>query len=318
MDILIIDDEKEVCSVISDFLKPLGYNPLSAYSADTALNIIRKKKPALVLCDIKMPGVDGIEFLKAIRAYDANLPIVMMSGAGTHERVIKTLEVGASDFIAKPFNFENLKNTVRRLAGSVTREKASLSPIEKILKQSCLDILTALASTLDAKDSYTRGHSERVRQYAVRIAEGMEVAPEEVEVIEFAAMLHDIGKIAVNDIILQKPEKLNKEEWDVVKKHPIVGSDILERLTLLHSEQPIVRHHHERFDGRGYPDGLKKEEIPLGARILAVADSFDAMTSRRPYRNAFTIEQAQQELVKNKKSQFDPKIVDVFLKGYKI
>lgn len=319
LEILVIDDEKEVCSVIGDFLRSLGYSPVSANSADEAMNFLNKKKPALILCDVKMPKIDGIEFLQQVRAKFEQLPIVMMSGAGTHERVIKALEVGASDFIAKPFNFDNLKNIIRRLIGTAERdkEKTILSPVEKILRQSCLDILTALATTLEAKDPYTHGHSERVTQYAVKIAKSLGLSGDVIEVIEYAAMLHDIGKIAVSDIILQKPDKLTLQEWGEIKKHPVVGSDILGKLALLRSEQPIVLHHHERYDGNGYPEGLKREKIPIGARILAVADSFDAMTANRPYRNALTIEQAQKELMSCKGSQFDPQIVQVFLKGYK-
>lgn len=318
-DILIIDDEKEICAVAGDFLKAIGYNPISVYSAETAIELIKKKIPTLILCDIKMPGVDGIEFLQQLRALDANLPIIMMSGAGTHERVIKCLEVGASDFIAKPFNFDNLKNTIRRLIGATEKEVKvnGLSPVEKILKHSCLDMLTALAAAQDAKDPYMRGHSERIKQYAVKIAQALKLPNEEIEVLEYAAILHDIGKIAVSDVILQKPGRLTAEEMTEVRKHPLVGSEILGQLTLLRSEQPAVRYHHERFDGKGYPDGLKKEHIPLGARILCVADSFDAMTSKRPYRDSLTIEQAQKELDRCKGTQFDPAIVEAF-KGYKI
>jgi len=183
---------------------------------------------------------------------------------------------------------------------------------EKILEAN-INTVKSLVSTLEAKDPYTKGHCERVTNYAIKIAEAMNLDEGYISVLRNAASIHDIGKLGISDDILHKPGKLDDNQWDIIKRHPSDGVNIVSTLDFLDKEKEIILHHHERFDGRGYPDGLKEEEIPLGAKILAVADSFDAMNSTRPYRSALSNQEIIKELEKGKGQQFDPEIADVFL-----
>lgn len=182
------------------------------------------------------------------------------------------------------------------------------------LRRDYLDSIKALASALEAKDAYTRGHSEMVMEYSMAIAEELGLPEREKKNIHYASLLHDIGKIGISTDILQKPDKLTPEEWDIVMTHPKLGADIVERIGILHDLAPLILYHHEKYDGKGYPSGLKDVEIPIGARILAVADAFQAMTSHRPYRAAMSRDEAKAELKRFSGTQFDPRIVKVFLK----
>jgi len=182
------------------------------------------------------------------------------------------------------------------------------------LQDAFVGTIRSLAETIDAKDPYTRGHSERVSLYSEAIARGLELTGEELQTIRYAGYLHDVGKIGIPDAILTKPGKLTLEEFKIIKKHPVLSERILKPVGFPFPVQPIVRHHHERYDGKGYPDGLAGEEIPLGARILFVADAYEAMTSDRPYRKALSVERAMQELANNKGTQFDPRVVDAFIR----
>jgi len=181
------------------------------------------------------------------------------------------------------------------------------------IQDSYFEITKALAQAIEAKDPYTHGHSARVVEYTVLIAQKLDLQEEENELLKYAAMLHDIGKIGVRGIVLNNPKGLTGEEYDEIKKHPLIGEGIIKPIELLQPIKPLIRHHHERYNGKGYPDGLSGENIPLGARIIAVADAYDAMKSDRPYRKALTEEVAIRELKEESGTQFDPKIVEVFL-----
>ncbi len=319
--ILVIDDEESVCKFVSILLGKEGYNVKIATIADDALELVKESEVDCILLDIIMPQIDGIDLLKKIKDIKSEIPVIMMSAIGTHDRVIKAFEKGAVDFIAKPFNIPQVKEVIRdalaKRATPLTFGDGVSSITEKVLKQSYIDLLATMTKILEMKDHYTKGHSERVKEYSIWIGQRLGLKDDELEIIEYSAMLHDIGKIAVSDVILLKPGKLNDEEWAVVKRHPTISSDILSSLKLLHAELPVVRHHHERFDGKGYPDGLKGENIPLYARILALADAYDAMTSARPYRNAPSKEDAIREIEKGRGTQFDPKLADIFLEVIK-
>lgn len=200
-----------------------------------------------------------------------------------------------------------------RLKGRLREQSRQMKRLCNNLQKTYLNTITALASAIDAKDGYTNGHSDRLSRYAVIIATALRLGESRVKVIEYAAKLHDIGKIATPDYILNKPGKLTEDEWGEMKAHSLRGAAIIEPLEFLKEVVPVVRHHHERYDGKGYPGRLKGKRIMLEARILAVADAFEAMTTNRPYQKARSIERAKEELEKNKNSQFDPKVVDVFL-----
>jgi putative nucleotidyltransferase with HDIG domain len=181
------------------------------------------------------------------------------------------------------------------------------------LKQANINTITSLVLSEETKDPYTHGHSERVKEYSVKIAERLGLPRADIEILERACLLHDLGKIGISDLILHKKEKLNHEEWEQIKKHPEKGTSILEPLEFLPQERLIILHHHEHYDGSGYPSGLKKGEIPLGARILAVADAYDAMNSKRPYRDSLPKERIIEEISQSSGSQFDPKVANVML-----
>jgi HD-GYP domain-containing protein (c-di-GMP phosphodiesterase class II) len=181
------------------------------------------------------------------------------------------------------------------------------------MQRDYFNTIRALSQALEAKDEYTRGHTDRVTQYSLKIGEALEISPEEMKQLEYAAVLHDIGKMGIEEQILGKPGKLTEEEYDIVKEHPGTGEKIVASLEFLGIAKSAIRHHHERYDGKGYPDGLKGEDIPLGARIIAVADTFDAMTSNRPYRPAFPVKEATEELKKVKGTQLDPEVAEAFL-----
>jgi len=205
------------------------------------------------------------------------------------------------------------KDEIQELAVAFNKMTAGLRETQAKLERYYLNTIQSLAKALEAKDSYTRGHSERVTRYAVGIAQRLGFSEEEIKLLEDICILHDIGKIGVPEKILSKPSPLSEEEWKVIKMHPIIGEDILKQIEFLKPGLSIVRDHHERPDGKGYPSGLKKDEIPLMASIVAVADAFDAMVSDRPYRKAFTKEEAVRIIKENKNIQFDSRVVDIFI-----
>jgi HD-GYP domain-containing protein (c-di-GMP phosphodiesterase class II) len=207
----------------------------------------------------------------------------------------------------------NLLEAIADQAGVIIERAYNYRELQRLY----MNTISALTEAIDARDHYTKSHSEHVTEFALAIAEEMDLDEHTKRIIEDAARLHDIGKIGIHDYILLKPGRLTPEEWEEIKLHSLTGERILEPLTFLNGTISIIRSHHERYDGKGYPDGLKGEEIPLGARILAVADSYDAMTSERPYRKALSKEEAKKELIDNKGKQFDPEVVDAFLRYFK-
>lgn len=314
--ILVVDDELGVRDSCRLVLKD-EYNVLTATNGQECLKIVEDQSPSAVLLDIRMPDIDGIEVLKQIREMKPHLPVVILTGVGTHRTAIEAIKLGAADFIVKPVSASHLKKAIEDVLTKTKKEllvKDTSVSVEDTLKKHYLDTLKSLSKVIESRDPYTKRHSEQVAKYAIEIAKELGSSDEEIEIMEQAALLHDIGKIGVKDSILHKPDKLNSEEWKEVKKHPEIGEEILQPFKLLHIEQAMIRYHHERFDGTGYPDGLKGEETPIYARILAVADSYDAMVSLRPYRRAFTSQEVKEELEKCKSNQFDPRIVDAFLR----
>jgi len=217
----------------------------------------------------------------------------------------------------KPFYTKDNLKFILALANSASLAIKN-SYLYKNLRQSFLDTITAFTKLIEAKDKYTSGHSQRVTEYSLLIAKKLNLSKEEMEMIKFCGLIHDIGKIGINESILQKPSKLTKNEYAEVKTHPVIGENVVKHVRFLKKGLPIIRHHHERYDGKGYPDGLKGEKIPLLARIIAVADAFDAMTSDRPYRKAFSPQEAIEKLKENAGTQFDPQIVKIFIDALNI
>ena len=208
----------------------------------------------------------------------------------------------------------NTSKTLLKQNESLQQQNEMLEKANEMIDKSYKNTIKAISGAVDARDPYTSGHSSRVTKISLEMGKELFIGDEELKVLEYATLFHDIGKIGISDSILNKPEKLTQAEYDLMKKHPLIGIQILQGIEFLEESLPIIKHHHERVDGKGYPEGLKDKEIPLGARILAIADTFDAMTTDRPYRKGVSEKDAIEEILRNKGSQFDSELVDVFLK----
>jgi putative two-component system response regulator len=310
--ILIVEDNLILRDGLRDMLSYDGYQVLCASNGKEALEEMNTITPDLILSDISMPEMDGYEFLRAVRAKPewVTIPFLILTARGEKEDILIGKNLGAEDYLIKPLTREELLTAVR----------ARLSRAQEIkvvqLHQAYEASLTALANAIDVRDPYTRGHVERVTAYAQEIARKLGCPDRVLEQIRFGSILHDIGKIIIQDEMLLKPTPLTAEEWRYMKRHPITGAEMIKDIPYLAPAAPIIRHHHERWDGSGYPDQLKGEEIPLGARIVAVADSFDAMTIDRPYRRGRSLEESYQEILLCSGNHFDPFVVEAFLRAW--
>lgn len=329
--ILIADDEADIRELLGDFLESEGYECILAVNAFEALEKYKVHNDIdLVMSDIRMPGKTGLELLSDIKEIDDDVMVIMISAVKDIESAISAMSKGAYDYVAKPFKLTEVvliakkaiekrklilqnKEYQRSLERMVAERTIELQNALEALDKTYIFTLRALVTALDTRDEETQGHSMRVVKYTLKLAELMNWGDKErLKNLEYGALLHDIGKIGIPDAILKKPGKLTKDEWDVMKTHPEVGYKILHKIEFLEEPSQIVLHHHERFDGSGYPTGLKGHDIPIGSRIFAVADTVDAMTSERPYRAALSFEDASGELLKYSGIQFDPVVVDVF------
>jgi putative two-component system response regulator len=306
--ILVIDDEDVIRMLVVEILESAGYEVTSAESAEVALGLLEDAEFDLVVSDVIMPGLSGLELLEAVRAQRASLPVILVTGAGTYDTLSQALTRGAAGLVTKPFAHSDLQSAVAHALDRATRSRDDLR--ERLLAPT---LASALANAIEARDEYLHGHCERLAALAVRVAELLGLPADEVETVRLGAILHDVGKIGIPDRVLLKPSALNEEERRIVETHPEIGDKLLEPLDLLAGARPIVRHHHERWDGTGYPDGLATSAIPLGARIVAVADSVEVMSSRQLYRQPCAPEQIVEELRAWRGKQWDPEIVDLVL-----
>ena len=329
--ILIVDDEVATCEVLAQRLSKEGYSCVLAHNGKEALHHFYKEHFSLMISDIKMPEMDGLELLKKVKTLGPQMMVIMMTGYAEVDTVVKALHFGAYDFILKPFDLDLVVFSVKKaldkkrleevvadydqhLEELVEDRTADLRRAYGMLKKSHLDSVKMLVEAIDAKDAYTRGHSDRVRKWSVALAEKLGFSEKRLESLEFGALLHDIGMIGIKDEVLQKQGSLNSMEYEHIQEHPLIGVKIVEGGSSFKDEIPMIRHHHERFDGSGYPDGLVGENIPLEARIISIADAFDAMSSLRPYRREMSQEDALVEMEKGKGKQFDPHILEIFIK----
>ena len=284
--ILIVDDNPTVVELLRSHLKPFPYEVDTAHDGEEALEKVRRNPPDLILLDLMMPRISGFEICQRIKSDKLTqfIPIIVITALTEQEDKLKAIELGADDFLVKPINRLELTTRIK----SLLRMKLMHDDLD-----TSESILFSLAAALESKDFYTRGHSDRVSHLAVDIAAKMGLTERQVESLRRGGLLHDIGKIGVKESILLKPGKLTDEEMAHIRTHTSRGYEICEPLKSLEPCLPIIRSHHERIDGQGYPDGLAGDEIPIEARITAVADSFDAMTTDRPYRSGMTLEEAR-------------------------
>ena len=327
--ILVVDDEEAIREVVTTLLGAVGYDCSAAANALHALESLARNGHDLVLSDVVMPEMDGLKLLERIRQKYEDVPVIMITAVHDISTALDALRKGAYDYILKPFEKEQLylsvqralehrrlvlenQNYQRNLEQLVQERTRQLSMALRELEKSYDYTLEALGGALDLKDSETEGHCQRVTAFTIAMAKAMDIKAEELRVLARAAFLHDIGKMGIPDEILRKPTHLTAEEINIVRKHCDIGYRILERIPFLKEAAEIVRSHQERFDGTGYPRGLKSEAIPLGARIFAVADTLDAMISDRPYRKALSLEAAKAEIRRCAGTQFDPRVVEVF------
>jgi len=323
--ILIVDDEETVRRLLHQKLSGEGYHCAEASSADQAVDKLRSNAVELVILDIKMPGKSGVELLPEIKANYPDTAVIMATAITDTHIAIQCMKEGAYDYLTKPFSLDEVLLSVDRALEKRRLElenrdyqqhmEQRVEAQARKIRASFLSAITALAYALEAKDKYTSGHSQRVAETSVAIATELGMPQDSIEKIRLAGLIHDIGKIGVRESVLNKPGHLTDEEFQHVKYHCEAGEHILTPIVEDEEILRVVRHHHERYDGTGYPDGLKYEQIPLGARILAVADSYDAMTSERPYRKAMSDEAACAEIKRGKRTQFDPEVADAFIRS---
>ena len=307
--ILVIDDNAVAREVMRDMLESSGYEVVSASSATEALTLFVDDRIALVLTDIVMPDMSGLELLEAMRLHRPNLPIVLVTGANTRDNLTEALRRGADGLVAKPFTREELDETLAKALDRAGRSERDLR--ERLLAPT---LTSALANAIEAREEGMRGHCERLTVLAMRLGLAFGLGEEEIETIRLGALLHDIGKIGIPDSVLLKADALSEEETHLMRTHTVIGDNLLEPIELLAAVRPIVRHHHERWDGLGYPDALAGEAIPFGARIMAVADAVEAMSARRVYREPLSEPEIVRELERGRGTQWDPHIVDVVLR----
>ena len=328
--ILVVDDEEAIREVVSTMLESKGYHCMAVSNGRAAQDVVKRTTPDLVLSDMIMPEMDGIKLLEWLRQYDPEIPVIMVTAIHDISTALEAIRRGAYDYILKPFEKDQLylgvnralqhrrlvaenRNYQRDLERQVEERTARLTIALAQLEQSYDDTLEALGSALDLKDAETEGHCQRVTAFTISIAKAMPVPNAYLPVLARAAFLHDIGKMGIPDKILLKPGPLTDDEKVIMRRHCQIGYDMLIRIPFLRDAAEIVLAHQEFFDGTGYPRGLKSEEIPLGARIFAIADSMDAMLSDRPYRKALPMSYAREEIQRCSGTQFDPKVVEVFL-----
>ena len=322
--ILVVDDDATMARAIYNLLKD-EYDVNMVNSGKNALDFLQIHIPDLVLLDIKMPIMDGFETLSKMREHPGmeEVPVIFLTGTDDIDTEERGLQVGASDFIRKPVAPNVLRLRVRHmielytlrndLQNEVDRQTAEIKEQQKKLQQISLQITEALAGAIDAKDTYTSGHSKRVATYSREIAMRYCYSAEMQENVFITGMLHDVGKIGVPNAIINKPGRLTDEEYDIIKTHPVIGAEILEKITAIPFIATGAHWHHERYDGKGYPDGLSGDDIPEIARIIGVADAYDAMSSKRSYRDPLPQDVIRAEIEKGRGTQFDPRFADIML-----
>ena len=321
--VLVVDDEPRLRQLVTRIMARDGFECRDAADGAAALAVLDSWPAPLVLSDLRMPGVDGAELLRAVRERHPGTAVVMVTAVADVEVAVRCLAMGAMDYLTKPFHLEEVRARVRQALERrrlIVDNRAYQRGLEERVAEQARRIealsiasMQALANALEVKDPYTRGHSLRVGRYAAAIGRALGLGDAAAAELELGGHLHDLGKIGVREAVLNKAGPLTDEEYAHIMEHPVIGWRLLKPLM---DDRPaplaVVRSHHERWDGAGLPDGLAGSAIPVEARVAAVADSFDAMTSRRPYRRGLSVEAATAELVRCAGTQFDPEVVRAF------
>lgn len=311
--IIVVDDDSGIIDSLSIFLKRSGYNFAGTTNPLEAIELVKKEHFDLMLLDFIMTPIHGDQVIEEIRKFNKDLYILLLTGHNDFAPPIETIrKYDIQGYWEKSDKFNQLLLLIESGIKSISQMRTILE-INNDLENSFRESIETLRRIVDAKDPYTRGHSDRVSEYSVLIGEKLGLSESELETLRIGGLFHDIGKVGVPDNILLKPGRLTDEEYAEIKKHPSIGAHILSTTKTFQDFIPIVEYHHERYDGFGYPSKLKGEEIPYFARIAAIADTFDAMTSKRPYRDALSIDIVKEEFRKFSGIQFDPKIAEVFL-----
>jgi putative two-component system response regulator len=304
--VLVVEDDVAIGALLETLLDRAGYRAIRASDGEAGLGTIGRANPDLVLLDVGLPGMDGLEVVRRLRTdpHRQTLPVIMLTAQSRTDDIVAGLDAGADDFLSKPFQPAELLARIR----SALRLRHALMRME-----SAHAAVAALANAVEAKDSLTERHCQRLANMALRLGAKLGLGHTELEPIAYGALLHDVGKIGVPEAILTKPAALDADEWELMRQHPEIGARICAPLAGSAAFAPIVRHHHERWDGTGYPDGLRGERIPLGARIVGLVDAFDAMTHNRPYRGARGLEASVAETRGQAGHQFDPELVPILI-----
>ncbi len=330
--ILVIDDEEAIRTSFKIYLEDSGYEVLLAENGRHGIELFDREEPLCVLVDLRMPEVSGHEVVEYIFTSGRNIPSIVISGTDVLEEAIKSLRIGAWDYMTKPVMdmaglLHRVEETIEKsrlikqnlmyrehLETLVAERTGELEKTNTALARAIYNTVVILTQTIEAKDPYTRGHSLRVSEYSVAIGEKLGLDKHSLQILRLGSLLHDIGKIGVARAVLNKPGKLSTEEYDKIKEHIEIGEQILQNVEYFKPILPLITNHHRWFDGNGYPEESKGQDLLLESQILSVADVYDALTSDRPYRDAMSTETALSEMKNISGTQLSPSIVDVFIK----
>ena len=326
------DDDPAIRKILQIILTKEGYAVSICDSGNSLLELLASEADSIdcILLDIKMPGISGMEALEIITQRHPLIPVIMLTAFTDLDTGMKAIRKGAEDYLSKPVRRSELLTRVsdaitkakqrsaeNRVISDSTRQQKmledQLNEAHHTIMRTTMATIKAFSETIEQKDPYTKGHCNRVSAISLRIGKALDLSESDMTILEGGSLLHDIGKIGIAESILNKPDRLTGSEYETIKGHPVAGERILNHIDMFRSYIPIVRSHHERFDGNGYPDGLSGKGIPLLVRIVTLADAFDAMTSDRSYRKSLTLENTLLEIVENRARQFDPEIVDLFI-----
>ena len=338
--ILLVDDDTGIQKVIRLLLENAGFDVAVAASGQDALDIISGGtfEPDCIILDIRMPGMPGTEVLPRLKKLLPKSPVIMQTALSDIETGLEAMRGGAFDYLVKPAMKAEIIETVKKalayrnlllenerlesenreyqhsLEAKVQDRTRQLNEALSRLQKTNLETVRVLAETIEAKDPYTRGHCNRVRQISLEMTRHLDLSDGEIEILEYGALLHDIGKLGISEGILHKETRFTPEEVEILRAHPIIGENILKTVEFFKPCLSIVRHHHEWYNGGGYPDGIREDNIDILIRIVSLSDAFDAMTSDRPYRKALELDKASEELIRGSGTQFDPELVDLFFR----